>query len=106
MLSFSIRFKSSICCIFCTIAIVSLGFDIVIGGINGAVGLFVGVMLQVIIPWEKVTGLLLPADAELKGSGRTGVGSIVNCLSSIIGVIGDLRSSWVGLFRWSPGSIP
>lgn len=104
-LSRSMRFMSrtSSICIFCTYAIVSLGLDIVIGGMKGTVGLLVGVML-VIMPWENPMGLRRPAEAELSGSGSTGVGSIVNWRSSIMGVIGERRSSCVGLLRSPHGS--
>lgn len=88
-MSLSILFTSpnSSICIFWTIAIVSLGLDMVIGGIKGTVGLFVGVRV-VIMPCEKPMGL--------RG---TGVGSMVNCRSSMMGVIGERRSNCVGLFR-------
>lgn len=94
-----ISLTSSIC-IFWTKAIVSLGLEIVIGGIKGTVGLLVGVML-VIIPWENPMGLRRPAEAELSG-----VGSMVNWRSSMIGVMGERRSSCVGLFLSPHGSIP
>lgn len=88
-MSLSILFTSpnSSICILWTMAMVSLGFEIVIGGMNGTVGLFVGVIV-VIIPWENPMGL-----RRLLGKGRIGVGSMVNCRSSIIGVIGDLLSN-------------